>query len=166
MNLLLRVTLLSMYVVLLLPYAPALGATTLPRASDPELTLSANPSAAVIKVGDNATINLTLTSLNISGSACFEEQGFPSSGFTLTLPPAVHTVTTTDDNYPAHRCCYARCCATKFHGNHTSNDWKSNRFDPIDYNGYPSNPRLDSLARNPPILPGNRIGVDGEASET
>lgn len=87
MHPLLRATLLSVYLVLLLPYAPALGATTLTRASDPGLTLSANPSAAVIKVGDNATINLTLTSMGISGSACFEEQGFPSSGFTLTFLP-------------------------------------------------------------------------------
>jgi hypothetical protein len=82
-----RITLLSVYMVLLLPYAPALGAPTLSRTSDQQLTLSANPSAAVIKVGDKATINLTLTSVSISGSACFEEQGFPDSGFTLTFLP-------------------------------------------------------------------------------
>jgi hypothetical protein len=84
---LLRVALLSAYIVLLLPYAPAQGAPYYIGASVSNLTLSANPSAAVIKVGDKATINLTLTSVAISGSACFGEQGFPDSGFTLTFLP-------------------------------------------------------------------------------
>jgi hypothetical protein len=83
----LRITLLSAYIVLLLPYAPAQGAPYYISASDSNLTLSANPSAAVIKVGDKATINLTLTSVAISGSACFGEQGFPDSGFILTFLP-------------------------------------------------------------------------------
>jgi hypothetical protein len=47
--------------------------------------LSDNPSAVVIKVGDKAAINLTAT--GESGTACFSEQGFPSSGFTLTFIP-------------------------------------------------------------------------------
>ena len=84
---LLRVALLSAYIVLLLPYAPAQGAPYYVGTSNSNLTLSANPSAAVIKVGDKATINLTLTSVAISGSACFGEQGFPDSGFTLTFLP-------------------------------------------------------------------------------
>ena len=165
MHPLLRATLLSVYLVLLLPSAPALGATTLTSASDPASHCQPSPSAAVIKVGDNATINLTLTSVGISGSACFEEQGFPVQGSRLP-PPTMRTITTADDNYSAHRCCYAGCCAAKFHSNHTSYDWKSDGFDPIYYNGHSGHPRLDSLARNPPIFPGNRVGVDGEASET
>jgi len=84
---LLRTTLLSAYIVLLLPYAPAQGAPYHIGVSNSNLTLSTNPSAAVIKVGDKATINLTLTSVAISGSACFGEQGFPDSGFTLTFLP-------------------------------------------------------------------------------
>jgi len=84
---LLRITLLSAYIVLLLPYAPAQGAPYHIGASDSNLTLSASPSAAVIKVGDKATINLTLTSVVISGSVCFGEQGFPDSGFMLTFLP-------------------------------------------------------------------------------
>ena len=49
--------------------------------------LSTNPSAAVIKVGDTSTINLTATGEEASGMVCFSEQGFPSSGFTLTFLP-------------------------------------------------------------------------------
>jgi hypothetical protein len=49
--------------------------------------LSDDPSAAVIKVGDKATINLTLTSVGALGLACFGEQGFPDSGFILTFLP-------------------------------------------------------------------------------
>jgi hypothetical protein len=46
-----------------------------------------NPSSVVIKVGDEASINLTVTSEAGSGTVCFSEQGFPSSGFTLTFLP-------------------------------------------------------------------------------
>jgi hypothetical protein len=53
-----------------------------------QLNLSADPSAAVIKVGDKATINLTVTeSPATSSTVCFSQQGFPSSGFTLTFLP-------------------------------------------------------------------------------
>jgi len=55
-------------------------------------SLSISPSAAVIKVGDEATINLTVTGVQSSGTVCFSEQGFPSSGFALTfLPPCIST---------------------------------------------------------------------------
>jgi hypothetical protein len=40
----------------------------------------------VIKVGENATINLTLTSA-ASSQVCFGQEGFPSSGFILTFLP-------------------------------------------------------------------------------
>jgi len=52
-----------------------------------QLNVSAIPSTAVIKVGDQATINLTVTGEPASGEVCFSEQGFPSSGFTLIFLP-------------------------------------------------------------------------------
>jgi len=68
------------------------GAAPVAGYSTPHLSLTVNPSSAVIKVGDEATINLTVTGVPSSGSVCFSEQGFPSSGFTLTfLPPCTST---------------------------------------------------------------------------
>jgi hypothetical protein len=64
-----------------------LGAGYLQGFSGSQLNLSANPSAAVIKVGDKAAINLTVAGEGASGTVCFSEQGFPSSGFTLTFIP-------------------------------------------------------------------------------
>lgn len=82
-----RVFLLSVCIILLLTYPMIHSATSLVRASGSQLRLSSNPSSAVIKVGDKATINLTLTSVGVFGLACFGEQGFPDSGFTLTFLP-------------------------------------------------------------------------------
>jgi len=60
--------------------------------STPLLGLTVNPSSVVIKVGDQATINLTVNRVQSSDTVCFSEQGFPSSGFTLTfLPPCTST---------------------------------------------------------------------------
>jgi hypothetical protein len=56
-------------------------------ASGPQFTITVNPSAVVIKVGDKATVNLTVTGDGTTGLVCFGEQGFPSSGFTLTFVP-------------------------------------------------------------------------------
>jgi len=78
---------LGAYIILLISSLPISSATHFARASGSQLSLSDNPSAAVIKVGDKATIYLTLTSVGASGSACFGEQGFPNSGFTLTFLP-------------------------------------------------------------------------------
>lgn len=83
----LRVCLLTVFITLLLNYPLTTNATYFVHATGSQLSLSDNPSAAVIKVGDKATINLTLTSVGISGLACFGEQGFPDSGFTLTFLP-------------------------------------------------------------------------------
>jgi len=55
--------------------------------SGTRLGLLTNPSAAVIKVGDKSAINLTATGGPIPGVVCFSEQGFPSTGFTLTFLP-------------------------------------------------------------------------------
>jgi hypothetical protein len=55
--------------------------------ADTRFNLAVDPSVAVIKVGDKATINLTLTSAGVSGQVCYGEQGFPDSGFTLTFLP-------------------------------------------------------------------------------
>lgn len=87
-----RAALLSVYIILLLNYPLIAGSTHFVGASRSQLSLSDTPSAAVIKVGDKATINLTLTSAGISGSACFWEQGFPNSGFTLTFLPQCEQV--------------------------------------------------------------------------
>ena len=60
--------------------------------SSPELSLSANPAAVVIKVGDTSIVNLTVFSEAGSGLVCFSEQGFPSSGFVLTFLPQCATM--------------------------------------------------------------------------
>jgi hypothetical protein len=51
-------------------------------------SLTIDPSAVTIKVGDSASVNLTTISSSVSGSQiCYSEQGFPSSGFNLTFLP-------------------------------------------------------------------------------
>jgi hypothetical protein len=55
--------------------------------SSSQLSITANPSAVVIKVGDKASINLTVSGGSSAGSVCFGEEGFPSSGFNLTFIP-------------------------------------------------------------------------------
>jgi hypothetical protein len=52
----------------------------------------------VIKVGDNATVNLALSTGEILREVCFGEQGFPTSGFVLTFLPqcAITQGTTTN----------------------------------------------------------------------
>lgn len=87
----LRVVLVSLYVVLLL-YSSAPGAAYLRTVSSSKLSLSANPAAVVIKVGDNATVNLTATSGAALGQVCFSQQGFPDSGFELTFVPQCATM--------------------------------------------------------------------------
>lgn len=52
-----------------------------------QFTISDNPSAVIIKVGNQATVNLTVMAGETSGQVCFGEDGFPSSGFTLTFLP-------------------------------------------------------------------------------
>ncbi len=80
----LRLVIVSICIILLINYCLAVGSL---RVSGSQLTLVANPSAAVIKVGDRAGINLTATGAVTGGTVCFREQGFPSSGFTLTFLP-------------------------------------------------------------------------------
>jgi hypothetical protein len=63
------------------------GTEPLLGASSSQLNLTTDPSSVVIKVGDEATINLTVTGGATYGTVCFSEQGFPSSGFTLTYLP-------------------------------------------------------------------------------
>jgi len=92
-----RLTLLSVCIILLLQ-VPTLGAAPSMGLADTRLNLAVDPSVAVIKVGDKATINLTLTSAGVAGQVCYGEQGFPDSGFTLTFLPQctpVQPVTTT-----------------------------------------------------------------------
>ena len=52
-----------------------------------QFAITVNPSSAVIKVGDKAGINLTVSDGVNGGTVCFGQQGFPSSGFTLTFLP-------------------------------------------------------------------------------
>lgn len=59
------------------------------RPSDVRLSVTVVPSSAVIKVGETARINVTVTSALVTpiGQVCFGLEGFPSSGFrTLFLP--------------------------------------------------------------------------------
>ena len=81
-----RLGLSTVYVALLL-LAPVLVGGRLVAASDSELNLSLNPSAVVIKVGDNASITLTFATDEVLRQACFGEEGFPSSGFILIYLP-------------------------------------------------------------------------------
>ena len=58
------------------------------------LSLTVDPSAVTIKVGDSASVNLTTISVGVSGpGVCFSEQGFPSSGFNLTFLPVCTPLT-------------------------------------------------------------------------
>jgi hypothetical protein len=55
--------------------------------SEPNLTV--NPSHIVIKVGNSARLNLTLTNLRVkSEKVCFGVEGFPTSGFVTSAVPA------------------------------------------------------------------------------
>lgn len=87
----LRLVIVSICIILLINCCLAVGPGSL-RVSGSQLTLVANPSAAVIKVGDKAGINLTATGAVTGGTVCFGEQGFPSSGFTLTFLPQCASV--------------------------------------------------------------------------
>jgi hypothetical protein len=50
--------------------------------------LTLDPSSVVIKVGQNATVNLILANSGEAGEQlCFGQQGFPDSGFILTFQP-------------------------------------------------------------------------------
>jgi hypothetical protein len=82
-----RIILISICFVFLLNYNPSPGLGYLRGVSASGMNLSASPSAAVIKVGDKAAINLTATGEPASGAVCFSEQGFPSTGFTLSFLP-------------------------------------------------------------------------------
>jgi len=82
----LRISILTIYLVLLL-CGPILNSSNFARASSSQLSLSANPSSVVIKVGDNATVNLALSTGEVLREVCFGEQGFPTSGFVLTFLP-------------------------------------------------------------------------------
>ena len=81
-----RLALPSAYVILLI-LAPVVVGGQLAKVPDSQLALSVNPSSVVIKVGDNATVTLTLTTNEILREACFGEQGFPDSGFVLAFIP-------------------------------------------------------------------------------
>jgi hypothetical protein len=50
--------------------------------------LMLDPASVVIKVGDKATVNLTVTNSGAPvGKLCFGQEGFPDSGFVLTFLP-------------------------------------------------------------------------------
>lgn len=49
--------------------------------------LTANPSSVVIKVGDSAKINLTLTAPVSPLKICLGVNGFPTSGFVTSIVP-------------------------------------------------------------------------------
>jgi len=74
------------YIVLLLLAPTMLGSHSV-ETSGSQLSLSVNPSTVVIKVGDNATVGLTLTTDEVLRQVCFGEEGFPSSGFIVIFLP-------------------------------------------------------------------------------
>ena len=73
-------------IVLLLLAPPVLGSRSMASSSS-QLNLAVNPSSVVIKVGDNATVGLTLTTNEFLRQVCFGEEGFPSSGFIVLFVP-------------------------------------------------------------------------------
>ena len=59
-----------------------------PRLVRSEPVLIVKPTSVVIKVGDSAKINLTLTNLALNTSnICFSVDGFPTSGFVTSIVP-------------------------------------------------------------------------------
>jgi len=75
-------------VALLLHSLPNLAALPSSNVRASNLSLSTDPSAVTIKVGDSANINLTTIGTYVPGlQVCFAEEGFPSSGFNLTFLP-------------------------------------------------------------------------------
>ena len=85
MQTLMRLAVVSVCLTLLLHAFPLIGSHS--AASNTQLTFSDSPSAVVIKVGNNATVNLIVMDGENSGQVCFSQQGFPTSGFTLTFIP-------------------------------------------------------------------------------
>jgi hypothetical protein len=56
--------------------------------------LMLDPASVVIKVGDKATVNLTVTNSGAPvDKLCFGQEGFPDSGFVLTFLPQCSTLT-------------------------------------------------------------------------
>jgi hypothetical protein len=83
-----RLLISSLCVILLLHSWLAFGLVRASNVKQVSFSLTVDPSAVTIKVGDSAFINLTTISAGISGSqVCYSEQGFPSSGFNLTFLP-------------------------------------------------------------------------------
>jgi hypothetical protein len=51
------------------------------------LGVMVNPSSVVIKVGDKASVNVTVMSSDDVGQVCFSLEGFPESGFRTSFNP-------------------------------------------------------------------------------
>jgi hypothetical protein len=68
---------------------PAAKAAHLGTIRETRFAFSIAPSSVTIKVGDRATVNLTVSGLtgDLTGQVCFGEIGFPDSGFNLTFTP-------------------------------------------------------------------------------
>lgn len=58
------------------------------RAVQSQPILTVNPSSVVIKVGNNAKINLTINNPSAGSNICFGVDGFPNSGFITSITPS------------------------------------------------------------------------------
>jgi len=55
---------------------------------DATFSVSVDPSAVVVKVGETAKVNVTLSNLAGEGQVCFSVAGFPETGFQTTFNPS------------------------------------------------------------------------------
>jgi len=89
-----RLLISGIFLVLLFYSSPALGTVNAISVKETSFVLTVDPSAVTIKVGDTASVNLTIISTGSAGSrVCYSEQGFPSSGFNLTFLPECTSLT-------------------------------------------------------------------------
>ena len=71
----------------------ALSQNAQPAASHPNylydatFTVALSPSSVVVKVGETAKVNVTISDLSGEGQVCFKVEGFPETGFRTTFNP-------------------------------------------------------------------------------
>jgi len=80
-----------LFVLLTISAVPFIGAVS-DRPLETNLGLTLNPSSVVIKVGEKASINVTVVAPNATGLLCFSVEGFPDTGFRITFSPGCTTI--------------------------------------------------------------------------
>ncbi len=109
--------------------------------------LTLDPSSVVIKVGQNATVNLILANSGAAGEQlCFGQQGFPDSGFILTFLPQCTMLTPGFLRASLSVEATAGCSPSKLHRHHSSNNRKSNCASTTDRNSGAWYPSLGAVA--------------------